>query len=77
MYLLIGYEVELAHIAHLLCDVTGISLKQIADSAGIGRGHLYMMLRGIRPVSTSARQAFIESMGIDPWCIQDHASCRS
>lgn len=60
-------EVPLVYIAHLLCDVVGINFKQVAEAAGIGRGHLYMMLRGIRPVSESARQSFIDFLGLDPW----------
>lgn len=64
---LVARKVPLVHAAHLLCSLAGINFKRVADTAGIGRGHLYMMLRGIRPVSESARLAFQEILGIDPW----------
>lgn len=61
------HEVPLVYSAHLLCDVAGISFKQVADAAGVGRGHLYMMLRDLRPVSASVRLAFMDCLGIDLW----------
>lgn len=64
---LVAHDVPLVHAAHLLCSLTGINFKRVADTADIGRGHLYMMLRGMRPVSESARQAFVGQIGIDPW----------
>lgn len=67
--LLLARQVPLIHSARLLCDVAGISFKQVADAAGVGRGHLYKMLRVIRPVSASARQAFVDCLGLDPWAL--------
>ncbi len=72
--LLLARQVPLIHSARLLCDVAGIGFKQVADAAGIGRGHLYKMLRGIRPVSASARQAFVDCLGLDPWALSATAS---
>lgn len=67
---LLSRDVSLVHSMHLTCDVTGVSLKQVADSAGIGRGHLYQMLRGTRRVSVPAREAFMCLLGIDPWSLE-------
>lgn len=64
---LVARRVPLIHAAHLLCSLAGINFKRVADAAGIGRGHLYMMLRGIRPASDSARRAFLDLIGLDPW----------
>jgi DNA-binding phage protein len=67
---LTDHEVPLAYSTHLLCNVAGINLKQVADAAGVGRAHLYMMLRDLRPVSASVRQAFMDCLGLDPWAPQ-------
>jgi DNA-binding phage protein len=74
---LTSHEVPVVYSAHLLCNVAGINLKQVAECAGIGRNHLYMMLSEVRPVSASARQAFMDCLGIDPWVTVAEASLRS
>ncbi|MDP2835167.1 MAG: hypothetical protein Q8Q28_18065 [Pseudomonadota bacterium] len=65
--LLLAHQVPLVYSARLLCDVAGINFIQVADAAGVGRGHLYKMLRGIRPVSASVRLAFMDCLGFDLW----------
>lgn len=67
---LAGQGVSLVHSVRLVTSDQGMTLQQIAARAAIGRTHLYQMLAGSRPVADSARRAFMDTLGVDPWAIQ-------
>jgi len=60
-------EVRFNDIVALLCQIKGISLKDVAMNAGLSREHLYMITSGKRPVNDAVRAAFKDLLGLDPW----------
>lgn len=61
----------LVYSVGLVCNVAGVKLQELAVEAGVGRNHLYQMLRGTRPVSAVMRLTFERRLGLDPWAIND------
>jgi hypothetical protein len=51
----------------LVCAEAGVKVVDVAEAAGIGRGHLNMVLSGARPVRESVREAYKKLVGFDPW----------
>ncbi|MFA7238859.1 MAG: helix-turn-helix transcriptional regulator [Sulfuricellaceae bacterium] len=64
-------KIPLAYSVNLVCSVAGVKLQELAVEAGVGRNHLYQMLRGTRPVSVIMRLTFERRLGLDPWAIND------
>lgn len=55
------------HAMALVCAEAGVKVADVAQAAGIGRGHLNMVLSGERPVREPAREAYKKLVGFDPW----------
>lgn len=51
----------------LVCAEAGIKVADVAAEAGIGRGHLNLVLSGARPVRVPVRKAYMKLVGFDPW----------
>ena len=67
------YEVPLLHAVALLARLQGVSLSQIAHSAGLHRNSLYHALVGrVRP-SAGLRETVTRTLGVDPWKIYERS----
>ena len=67
------YEVPLLHAVALLARLRGVSLNQIARSAGLHRNSLYHALAGRVCPSAGVRETVTRMLGVDPWEIYERS----